>query len=57
MNLNYMLLQVDLKLHILPPSSVTKPPTLEEINILRNRVDPMNVRKLEILSGKERIPR
>jgi glutaconate CoA-transferase subunit B len=32
----------------------TKPPTIEEINILRNEVDPLNIRKLEILSGKER---
>ncbi|MFX0073817.1 MAG: CoA-transferase subunit beta [Candidatus Hermodarchaeota archaeon] len=32
----------------------TKPPTIEEINVLRNKVDPLNIRKLEILSGKER---
>jgi glutaconate CoA-transferase subunit B len=32
----------------------TKPPTIEEINVLRNNVDPLSIRKLEILSGKER---
>ena len=32
----------------------TKPPTVEEIKVLRNKVDPLNIRKLEILSGKER---
>ena len=28
--------------------------TEEEINILRNKVDPLGIRKLEVLSGKER---
>ena len=32
----------------------TKPPTVKEINVLREKVDPLNIRKLEILSGKER---
>jgi glutaconate CoA-transferase subunit B len=32
----------------------TKPPTVKEIDILREKVDPLNIRKLEILSGKER---
>jgi glutaconate CoA-transferase subunit B len=32
----------------------TKPPTVKEINMLREKVDPLNIRKLEILSGKER---
>jgi glutaconate CoA-transferase subunit B len=32
----------------------TKPPTVKEISILREKVDPFKIRKLEILSGKER---
>jgi glutaconate CoA-transferase subunit B len=32
----------------------TKPPTQEELNLLRTKVDPLNIRKLEVLSGKER---
>ncbi|MFW9949598.1 MAG: CoA-transferase subunit beta [Candidatus Thorarchaeota archaeon] len=32
----------------------TKPPTVKEISILREKVDPLRIRKLEILSGKER---
>ncbi len=32
----------------------TKPPTAKEIKILREKVDPLGIRKLEILSGKER---
>ncbi len=34
--------------------SETLPPTEEEINILRNKVDPLGIRKLEVLTGKER---
>jgi len=32
----------------------TNPPTVKEINVLREKVDPLKIRKLEILSGKER---
>ena len=32
----------------------TNPPTVKEINILREKVDPLKIRKLEILAGKER---
>lgn len=32
----------------------TKPPTVKEIKLLREKVDPLGIRKLEILSGKER---
>lgn len=32
----------------------TIPPTEEEINILRNKVDPLGIRKLEVLAGKDR---
>jgi len=38
------------------PESVqeTNPPTIKEISALREKVDPLNIRKLEILAGKER---
>jgi len=38
------------------PESVqeTNPPTVKEISALREKVDPLNIRKLEILAGKER---
>ncbi len=32
----------------------TIPPTVKEIKLLREKVDPLGIRKLEILSGKER---
>jgi len=32
----------------------TVPPTLKEIKLLREKVDPLNIRKLEVLSGNER---
>ncbi len=32
----------------------TEPPTVKEIRLLREKVDPLNIRKLEVLSGKER---
>jgi len=34
--------------------SETKPPTAEEIELLREKVDPLEIRKLEVLAGKER---
>ena len=34
--------------------SETLPPTEEEINILRNKVDPLGIRKLEVLTGNKR---
>jgi len=32
----------------------TIPPTAEEIKILREKVDPLGIRKLEVLTGEER---
>jgi len=32
----------------------TKPPTKKELNLLREKVDPLSIRKLEVLSGTER---
>ncbi len=32
----------------------TKPPTKKEIKLLREKIDPLNIRKLEVLTGKER---
>ncbi len=33
----------------------TIPPSLKEIRLLREKVDPLGIRKLEVLSGKERM--
>ncbi len=30
----------------------TVPPTLKEIKLLREKVDPLNMRKLEVFSGR-----
>ena len=32
----------------------TKPPTVKELKLLREKVDPLRIRKLEVLSGNER---
>ncbi len=32
----------------------TKPPTIKELKLLQEKVDPLNIRQLEVLSGKER---
>ena len=32
----------------------TKPPSEKELKLLREKVDPLNIRKLEVLTGKER---
>ncbi len=32
----------------------TKPPTEKELKLLREKVDPLRIRKLEVLSGSER---
>ena len=32
----------------------TEPPTVKKINRLRKNVDPLGIRKLEVLSGNER---
>ncbi len=32
----------------------TKPPTIKEIKLLREKVDPLEIRKLEVVSGNER---
>jgi glutaconate CoA-transferase subunit B len=40
---------------ILPSKIVeTEPPTIKEIKLLREKVDPLNIRKLEVLSGNDR---
>lgn len=35
--------------------TTTKPPTVEELRLIREKVDPLNIRKLEFLRGKRRI--
>ena len=32
----------------------TQPPTIKELKLLREKVDPLGIRKLEVLAGKER---
>jgi acyl CoA:acetate/3-ketoacid CoA transferase beta subunit len=32
----------------------TEPPTINELSLLREKVDPLGIRKLEVLAGKER---
>lgn len=34
--------------------SETKPPTIDELKLLREKADPLGIRKLEVLAGKER---
>jgi acyl CoA:acetate/3-ketoacid CoA transferase beta subunit len=41
-------------LEISPHVSETKPPTAEEIKLLREEIDPLGIRRLELLSGAER---
>jgi glutaconate CoA-transferase subunit B len=41
-------------LEIAPDLKETQPPTQEEIDLLRNVIDPFGVRKMETLSGAER---
>lgn len=41
-------------LEIAPDISETTPPTAEEIRLLREEIDPLNVRKLEMLGGSAR---
>lgn len=42
------------KLKTAPKVQATKPPTDEEVHLLREVIDPLGVRKLEILSGNAR---
>lgn len=41
-------------LEITPQLSISEPPTEEELHLLREVIDPLGVRKLELLSGPER---
>jgi glutaconate CoA-transferase subunit B len=41
-------------LDISPEVTETTPPTMDELNLLRNEIDPMNIRRLETLSGPSR---
>lgn len=41
-------------LHIAPDVHETPPPTTDEIRLLREEIDPLGVRKLEILSASDR---
>jgi hypothetical protein len=39
---------------ISPDIRETPPPTEEELDLLRNEIDPLSIRKLELLSGSKR---
>jgi hypothetical protein len=41
-------------LNVAPEVRETQEPTEEEINLLRNEIDPLNIRRLETLSGPAR---
>lgn len=41
-------------LEISPEVTETEPPTSEEIELLRNQIDPLGIRRLELLGGAER---
>lgn len=42
------------KLEIAPDLTQTEPPSVEEVQLLRDKIDPLNVRKLEMLGGSAR---
>ena len=42
------------ELEVAPDCIETPPPTSEELNLLRNTIDPLGIRKLELLSGASR---
>jgi hypothetical protein len=41
-------------LELATPLQTTKPPTSQELSLLRKQIDPLGIRKLEFLSGPER---
>lgn len=41
-------------LDIAPDLSETEPPTVEEVHLLRHQIDPLGVRRLELLGGQSR---
>ena len=41
-------------LDVAPDARETEPPTVEEVRLLREQIDPLNVRKMEMLSGAQR---
>ncbi|MEQ9029916.1 MAG: hypothetical protein RLP44_14495, partial [Aggregatilineales bacterium] len=41
-------------LEIAPDVTETPPPSLEEIHLLREKIDPLGIRKLEMLTGGAR---
>ena len=42
------------ELEIAPDVHVTPLPTAEELNLLRTEIDPLGIRRLELLSGASR---
>ena len=41
-------------LDVAPDARETEPPTVEEVRLLREQIDPLNVRKMEMLNGAQR---
>jgi len=46
--------QTDFPLQVAPDAGETEPPTAEEVRLLREEIDPLGIRKLEMLAAGER---
>jgi glutaconate CoA-transferase subunit B len=53
-NLEHVQAKTGFELEISPQLSTTEPPTEEEVRLLREEIDPLELRKLELMSGPER---
>jgi glutaconate CoA-transferase subunit B len=53
-DINRILKKTGFQLLISPEVTETTAPTEEELYLLRNEIDPLNIRRLELLSGAER---
>lgn len=53
-DINYIQSKTGFELEIAPDVHETIPPNSEELNLLRNIIDPLGIRKLELLSGAPR---
>lgn len=51
---NYIQAKTGFEIEIAPDVHETIPPSPEELNLLRNTIDPLGIRKLELLSGAYR---
>lgn len=53
-DISYIQAKTGFPLLIEPEVTETHPPTLEELQLLREEIDPLGIRRLELLSGAER---